>query len=168
MAKEPSETKAAMKGSAFPRASCIVPDWPHSLRDRQLRTLPPRPRPRPRSRPRSGPRPGPSSSLRRYPGTTRRRRTKTKSLALMLTLAYPWLLLLLPLLLLVRWLVPPHREPRQGTSRSISSAASRAEPTKSRGRRSGIARGLAARDQPRLCMGLCRACSLGRNGSNHP
>ena len=31
----------------------------------------------------------------------------------MLTLAYPWLLLLLPLRLLVRWLVPPHREPRQ-------------------------------------------------------
>ena len=31
----------------------------------------------------------------------------------MLTFAYPWLLLLLPLPLLVWWLVPPHREPRQ-------------------------------------------------------
>jgi Ca-activated chloride channel homolog len=31
----------------------------------------------------------------------------------MFTLCYPWLLLLLPLPLLVRWLVPPHREPRQ-------------------------------------------------------
>lgn len=31
----------------------------------------------------------------------------------MLTLAHPWLLLLLPLPLLVRWLSPPHREPRQ-------------------------------------------------------
>src|SRR5215813_740510 len=31
----------------------------------------------------------------------------------MLTLAYPWLLLLLPLPLLVYWLWPPHREPRQ-------------------------------------------------------
>ena len=30
------------------------------------------------------------------------------------TLAYPWLLALLPLPLLVWWLVPPHREPRQG------------------------------------------------------
>lgn len=32
----------------------------------------------------------------------------------MLTLAYPWLLALLPLPLLVRWLVPSYREPRQG------------------------------------------------------
>jgi Ca-activated chloride channel family protein len=32
----------------------------------------------------------------------------------MLTLAHPWLLLLLPLPLLVRWLLPAHREPRQG------------------------------------------------------
>ena len=32
----------------------------------------------------------------------------------MLTLAYPWLLALLPLPLLVWWLTPPHREPRQG------------------------------------------------------
>lgn len=31
----------------------------------------------------------------------------------MLTLAYPWLLVLLPLPLLVWWLVPAHREPRQ-------------------------------------------------------
>jgi Ca-activated chloride channel family protein len=31
----------------------------------------------------------------------------------MLTLAYPWLLFLLPLPLLVYWLWPPHREPRQ-------------------------------------------------------
>lgn len=31
----------------------------------------------------------------------------------MLTLAYPWLLALLPLPLLVRWLTPAHREPRQ-------------------------------------------------------
>lgn len=30
----------------------------------------------------------------------------------MITLAYPWLLLLLPLPVLVRWLVPAHREPR--------------------------------------------------------
>jgi len=30
------------------------------------------------------------------------------------TLAHPWLLALLPLPLLVRWLVPPHREARQG------------------------------------------------------
>lgn len=32
----------------------------------------------------------------------------------MLTLAYPWLLVLLPAPLLVWWLTPPHREPRQG------------------------------------------------------
>ncbi len=32
----------------------------------------------------------------------------------MLTLAYPWLLALLPLPLLVWWLAPAHREPRQG------------------------------------------------------
>jgi Ca-activated chloride channel family protein len=32
----------------------------------------------------------------------------------MLTLAYPWLLALLPFPLLVRWLAPAHREPRQG------------------------------------------------------
>jgi Ca-activated chloride channel family protein len=32
----------------------------------------------------------------------------------MLTLAHPWLLALLPLPLLVWWLVPPHREPREG------------------------------------------------------
>src|SRR5262249_41210658 len=32
----------------------------------------------------------------------------------MLTLAHPWLLASLPLPLLVWWLVPPHREPRQG------------------------------------------------------
>lgn len=32
----------------------------------------------------------------------------------MLTFAFPWLFALLPLPLLVRWLVPPHREPRQG------------------------------------------------------
>lgn len=32
----------------------------------------------------------------------------------MLTLAYPWLLALLPLPLLVWWLMPSHREPRQG------------------------------------------------------
>ncbi len=31
----------------------------------------------------------------------------------MLTLAYPWLLALLPLPALIRWLCPPHREPRQ-------------------------------------------------------
>jgi Ca-activated chloride channel family protein len=30
-----------------------------------------------------------------------------------LTVAHPWLLAVLPLPLLVRWLVPPHREPRQ-------------------------------------------------------
>jgi Ca-activated chloride channel homolog len=33
---------------------------------------------------------------------------------LTLTLAYPWLLLLFPAGLLVRWLIPPHREARQG------------------------------------------------------
>jgi Ca-activated chloride channel family protein len=32
----------------------------------------------------------------------------------MLTLAYPWLLAVLPLPLLVRWLVPPYRERREG------------------------------------------------------
>lgn len=32
----------------------------------------------------------------------------------MLTLAYPWLLALLPLPLLIWWLTPAHREPRQG------------------------------------------------------
>ena len=32
----------------------------------------------------------------------------------MLTFAYPWLFVLLPLPLLVWWLSPPHREPRQG------------------------------------------------------
>ncbi len=32
----------------------------------------------------------------------------------MLTLAYPWLLALLPLPLLIWWLAPAHREPRQG------------------------------------------------------
>ena len=31
----------------------------------------------------------------------------------MLTLAYPWLRALLPIPLLVRWLIPAHREPRQ-------------------------------------------------------
>ena len=33
---------------------------------------------------------------------------------MILTLSYPWLLVLLPLPFLVRWLVPAHREPRQG------------------------------------------------------
>jgi Ca-activated chloride channel family protein len=32
----------------------------------------------------------------------------------MLTLAYPWLLALLPVPLLVRWLMPAHREPTPG------------------------------------------------------
>ena len=32
----------------------------------------------------------------------------------MITLAHPWFLALLPLPLLVRWVVPAHREPRQG------------------------------------------------------
>ena len=32
----------------------------------------------------------------------------------MITLAHPWLLALLPLPLLMRWVIPPHREPRQG------------------------------------------------------